>query len=700
MPRTRIPAPFAWLIAALLLIAPLTGAVAQTPEASPQASPVATPEVTFGINPADMDLTVDPGEDFYQFANGGWLARTERPADTPAYGVFDEIGDRVEDDLFVVMEGMDTDPATAEGKARAIYDQYYDEATREEQGVQPLQPILDETSAIDSLESGLAFQEHADNYQLPGLFVVFASPSPEDATINVGNLYGPILSLPSEDYYGEGEDFQAIRDAWVETTAQLLIHLGYSEEEATTAAEAVLAFETELVGIKTPDADLFSNPTLQNNPRTLDELEEILPAMDWQALVEETHLPDDTDNLIVVDLPYMEALEGVLDGADPLVLRYLFETQLIWAYAPYLSPEIGDLAFSFNGPVLSGVTERRPLDERALQAVQDWFPDTLSQAYVAEFFPPEAKTQVEDLVANLVAAFRIRIEQNTWMSEETKAKALEKLDLMVTAVGYPENFETYETVEIGDSLVETILNSYDAGNALALGAVGEEVDRGDWFMNAFEVNAGYDASRNMMIYPAAILQAPFFDPNADLASNYGAIGAVIGHEITHGFDLGGSQYDGYGNLVSWWTEEDYDAFLALNDEVIALYGGIEVQPGLLVDGELTVTENVADMGGVQIAWDALQIALDSGGHSLDPDAVQNAPWFLTQQQRFMIAWATNWRELATEEYFQILVASDSHAPAPVRAVVPLQHLDEFYEAFDIGEGDAEFLPPEDRIVIW
>jgi predicted metalloendopeptidase len=358
-----------------------------------------------------------------------------------------------------------------------------------------------------------------------------------------------------------------------------------------------------------------------------------------------------------------------------------------------LSTDIEDLAFSFQGPILFGVNEQSPIEERALDEVQLNFPDTVSQAYVDQFFPPESKDQVESLVNNLIAAFRIRIQNSTWMSPETKTAALEKLDLMVVGVGYPESFETYDDVEIGESLFETTLNAYDTANSGWLGDIGEDVNRGEWFQAPFEVNAGYDATRNMIIFPAAILQPPFFDPNADLASNYGAIGAVIGHEITHGFDLSGSQFDGYGNVVSWWTDEDFVAFSELNEQVMTRYSSLEVAPGLFVDGELTVTENVADMGGLNIAYDALLMALNIHGQ-------EDTPWFLNQQQRFFLAASRNWREVQTPEYLSVLVSSDSHAPAPVRGIEPLRHMDAFYEAFDIEPDDPEFLPPDERIIIW
>lgn len=668
-------------------------ALAQTPVASPVATPVGSPEPVAGLQIPDLDLTVDPGDDFYQFANGGWLARTELPGDLPNYGSFDEVIDRVNVQLFTIMDGLEANPDTPGGKARILFDQVLDTETRNSQGIEPVQPILDEIAAISTVADGLAFQQRADNYQLPGLFVVYPSPAPEDATINIGNIYGPILSLPSEDYYGDDENFTAVREAWIDTTAQLLMQLGYSETEATTAANAVIAFETELVGIKTPDAELFSDPAAMNNPKTLAELAEIFPEFDWDALVKETHLPDTVDTLVVNDLPYLEALGGVLAKADPMVLRYLFDTQLIWTYSQFLTTEIEDIAFSYNGPIVFGVDQQQPPEERALQVVESYFTDTVSQAYVGEYFSPEAKAQIEELVDNLIAAFRIRIQQSPWMSPETQAKALEKLDLMVPAVGYPDTWETYDDVVMGDSLFESVLNAYDAGNAQALGDIGQPVDRSEWFLGAFEVNAGYDPTRNMISFPAAILQEPFFDPDADLASNYGGIGAVIGHEITHGFDLGGSQYDGYGNLVSWWTDEDFAAFSALNDQVVAQYSAIEIQPGLSVDGQLTVTENVADMGGLQIAWDAMLIALDADGQ-------ESTPWFLTQQQRFFVAASRNWRELSTSEYYEVLVASNEHAPGPVRGVQPLRNMDSFFTVFDIGEGDPEYLPPEKRIVIW
>jgi putative endopeptidase len=687
-----VPAPLAWVLSVLLLLGSLQGAAWS---ASAQSSTSTSPtDVAPGINPADLDLSVDPGDDFFQFANGGWTARTEIPAYLPSYDPFDEVAERVDDQLIGLIEDFDTDPETDEGKTRALYDQFVDTETRDAQGIEPVQRFLDMTTGIDSIEEGLAFHPTAYAYALPGLFAVGAAPLPEDASTYGALLIGPILSLPSEDYYlDDTADGQEIRDAWVETTTALLVELGYSEEEAAIAAETVLAFETELARIKTPSAELFTDPQVSNNPRTPEELEDLLPGMDWETFFDETGLPRSAETITVYDIAYMEGLQDVLDEADPLTLRYLYDVQLIWTFSSYLTTEIDALAFSFNGGTLLGLEERRPVEQRALFAVQEWIPDTLSQAYVEEYFSPETKAEVEDMIDKIVAAFRIRVENNPWMTEETKAETLEKLDLLIIGIGYPDDWFSFENVEVGDSLFETVMNIYSSTYAQGFEGVGYGAKRDRWFMNPIDVNAAYSPDTNMMIFPAAILQPPYFDPNADLATNYGGIGAIIGHELIHAFDPSGAQYDGEGNLVSWWTETDYAAFQELTDRVIDRYSELEVLPGIMLNGELSIGENVADMGAVQVAYDALQIhiALDGPEHG---------PWFLTQEQRFFVSWATIWRDISTPEYYEFLITTDEHAPNPIRAVEPLRHMDAFYEAFDIGPDDPEYLPPEERIVIW
>ena len=642
-----------------------------------------------GIDVAGMDRSVNPGDDFYAYANGTWMEETELPAGYPIFGSFDEASDRTNEVLVEILFDLEADDDTDGGKARTLFDMMSDTEERDDQGIEPIQDLVDEILAISSIEDGLVFQEKADTLQLVGLFGPYASSSPTDATQAVAWLYGPHLTLPTDYYLDDSEDAQDIRDAWIDATTALLRELGYSRRDAREAAELVLQFETELARIKTPDAALQNDRSSSSTPYTLDELAEIFPDFDWQAFVEETDLPDDVDSLYVDDIEYLRNLSEVLDEADPLILQYLFASQLAWYAADYLTMDMFEVADEFNS-LLIGTESNPDVLSTAFFTTLTAFPDVFGQEYVDRAFSPEAKAEIEALVDHLIDAFRIRIENNEWMSDETKAKAIEKLDLMTVLVGYPDEWTSYENIEIGDSPYETMQTIYDATNSKALGEVGGPIDRTAWPMNAFDVNASYIPTINAIVFPAGILQSPFFDPNADLAFNYGGIGAVIGHEITHGFDASGAQFDGYGNLVQWWTQEDYDAFSELNAQVVAQYDEIEVLPGLNVNGELTLTENVADMGGVQVAYDGLEMALDEAG----------TPITESDQQRFFVAWAQVWRRIATPEYTRLLVSSDEHAPGEVRAVQPLRNTDVFFDTFGITRSDDEYLAPEDRIVVW
>jgi predicted metalloendopeptidase len=671
-------------------------ATAQTPQASPIASPEASPvapvKSQHGIRIADLDLTVDPGDDFYQFSNGGWLARTELPAGYPTYGVFDELNDKVTAQLQNTVQGLEADATTDTGKVKIAYEQFVNPADRDAAGIDPMQPIMDRVNAIDSIESGLLYQQNTAQMDGLGLFQLYSGPSFSDATQNIGWLGGPYLSLPSQNYYlDDSDDGQHTRDLWVETTTKLLVTLGYDEAAANQAATDVLAFETEIAKAMTPDADR-SDPTTYDNPRTFAEMAEILPGIDWDAWLAALGVSG-IDGVTIDDIKYFNALNGILADSPATILRDFYNVQLIWSSAPYLSTTISDLAFSFNGPVLGGVTEREPLENRGIYVVQTLFPDPLAQAYVAESFSPEAKAQIEALVGNLLDAYRVRIENSTWMSDETKLKAIEKLDLINVKVGYPDTWKDYSGVAVGDVLYDTVMNTSIYQMQLDLAKIGQPVDRTEWAMDAFTVNAYYNPQLNEIVFPAAILQAPFFDPEADAASNYGAIGYVIGHEITHGFDISGAQFDGYGNISPWWTDEDYAAFNALNDKVVAQYDAIEVLPGVNVDGALTIGENVADLGGIQVAYDALMLEISQEG-------AVDQPWFLTQQQRFFIAASSAWRSISTDAFTKYLISVDVHAPSPVRGVQPMRNADAFYTAFDIDEGDPMYLPPEERIVIW
>jgi putative endopeptidase len=685
-------------------------------------APVAAqePGQLHGIDPGNMDLSVDPGEDFYRFANGGWLDRTEIPSDEGAYGVFNELDDLTKEQLLTLLDGVATSDELQEGtdewKAAELFAQGTDIDTRNTQGIDPIQPLLDEIDAIQTLDDLHEYQETAAFSWLTGLFFVYAQPDLQDSSVNAAYLSSSFLGLPNRDYYLEDDESNIeVREAYIATLAEMLGYGGYDAAKAEEAAQAVYEFERALAE-PTLTREEQQDFSLYYNPMTLAELETAYPLMDWEAYMADLGLTG-VDTLIVTERKYLEALGDIVTDTPLEVLKDFYKLEVYWSFANYLGEDIGKTAFDFQGGVLGGVQEQRPLDERTLDQTSGMVGDAIGRLYVDEYFPPEAKEQITTLVDAEIAAFRLRIEANTWMSEETKAKALEKLDAMEVKVGYPDRWLSYEAVEIGDSYFSSFLSAANAETRRNLEKAGKPVDRSEWFIPPQVVNAFYNPTVNEIVFPAGILQAPFFDYQADPAANFGGIGMVIGHELTHGFDLQGSQFDAEGNLSNWWTEEDQAEFDVLNEKVVDQYGAIEVLPGLPVDGQITVTENVADLGGVQIAYDALQIYLADEGMPgalaspvaspmaspmatpmASPVAIDFAT--LTPQQIFFISAATVWREKIRDEALETQVRTDSHAPAELRATMPSQNMDEFYEAFDIGPGDAMYLAPEDRVVIW
>ena len=685
------------LVAMLLTLSSVAPALAQSPVASPAASPVTSPvATTHGIQVADMDRSVDPAQDFYRYANGGWLDRTEIPADSASYGVFDALYDQTQEQQFAQLDALMNDNTLEEGsdqwKAVEFYQQGVDMETRNAQGIAPLQPQLDVIAGITDLADMHEKMVSPAFNGIPDFFNVGLTADPADSTVNIAWLAGPILGLPDVTYYTEDSDSNiAAREAYKATAAGFFQLIGMSEADATAAAQAVYDFEASLAAqMVTPvEAQDFS---VIYNPTTLDDLQTRYPDLDWQAYMTNAGATVDGSSIVIdSEQRLMQNLATTLGETDLETVQNYLTLQTMMTAAPYLSQEVRDIFFGYQ-QALYGLLEQRQVEQYVLTAVNNLMPEAMGQVYVSEYFSPEAKADIEALVENLIAAFRVRLENNTWMTDETKAAALEKLDAMRVKVGYPDTWQTYENYTIGDSYWSTVFDSLVAEGQEQMAKYGQPVDMGEWWMSPQTVNAGYDPSKNDITFPAAILQAPFYDPDADPASNYGAIGYVIGHEITHAFDLQGSQFDKDGNYVDWWTDADRTAFDALNDEVVTEYDKIEVLPDLFVDGQLTVTENVADMGGLQVAFDALQLALEEN----DPGEIDD----LTQAQRFFIAAAQVWREKMRDEALASQVQSDPHSPGIARATVPAANMDAFYEAFGIEPGDPAYIAPEDRVVIW
>ena len=665
----------------------------------------------YGIDVANMDLGVSPREDFHRFANGGWLERTEIPDDKASYGTFTELYDLTTDQLLAILSETSAGEReltadSDEAKAVRMWEQGIDAATRDALGLSPIQPFLAEIDAITDLPAYHAFLEGAMFRGLSGSLPIGVSPDMRDSGINAVYLGGPWLGLPNRDYYLE-EGNEDVRQAYIDTTAKLLERLGRDADSALAAAQAIYDLEKSLAET-TLTREEEQDPELSYNPATVEEIEQRYPQMDWRAYLDELGIAE-TDRMIVTETAYLDRLGQILAETPIETLRDYLRVQLLWNFYNNLDLELEKTAFTFF-QALGGQSVMPPLDERVLGQVNGLMGDALGKLYVDEHFPPEAKAEMIELVDGIVTAFGDRLERNEWMTPETRERALEKLSTLRVKVGYPDpdKWETYGDVEIGDSYFASVLSAANALTRESLAEAGFPVDREEWSMNAQTANAYYSPLNNEIVFPAAILQPPFFDNRADPASNHGAIGFIIGHEITHGFDLSGSKFDQNGNLADWWTAADRERFEELNQALVAQYDEIEVLPDLFVNGQLTVTENVADLGGVETAYDALQNQLgkEADGEGSDvtdaatTPAVTNDPLEFTPQQRFFVAAATVWRGKIRDEALVTRVRSGVHAPPEVRATQPLRNTDEFYDAFDIVEGDPMYLAPAERIRIW
>ncbi len=681
------------LVCALVLLWPgLLAAQVATPVGSPVAVPVAA-----GSLRAQMDPAVDPGRDFFRYATGGWQDRTEIPADEATYGITQALHDLTIEQLLTLLDRLENSDELAVGsdewKAVQLFAQAMDTKTRNAQGIAPLEAEMEAIDAIANLDELYAFirQAYLSGYAY-GLYGIFSAPDFADSSVYTAWYSGPALGLPSRDYYwSDDEGNEAIREAYRAMNAALLEAAGYDAEAAADAAARVYELEKRLAEPILRPED-FNDPGNYYNPRPVEDLIAANPDFDWPAFLDVLGIPEQ-ETVVVTELAYLDAVDEIVADADLETLKDYLKLQTLQSAASALSEEMGQIVFDFYGTTLNGVQEQSPLAERALDDVNGSLGFAMGRLYVDEYFPPQAKAEIEALVERLIDATRVRIDALEWMSPETKATAIEKLDTMRVKVGYPDVWRTYEAVTIEESLAQTLLSASLAESKRELGRIGEPVDRDEWGMLPQEVNAYYSPTNNEIVFPAAILQSLFFDVAADPAFNYGGIGATIGHEITHGFDQGGSQFDAEGNFADWWTGEDLAEFEALTAEVAAQYDDVEVLPGLNVDGDLTIGENIADMGGLQIAYDALQTLLAEEG---DPGPIEG----LTQEERFFVAYALSWAEEAREEALRTQVLLDEHAPAEVRAVQPARNIDAFFAAFGIEPSEPMYLPPAERIVIW
>jgi putative endopeptidase len=643
--------------------------------------------VTTSANAVDgsiIDTKADPRVDFVRYANGLWLDKTGIPADRPAVGSFDEVNDALEKNLLAIVK---TQQPSADGqKLVALYAQATNIEARNAAGVRPIQKTLNQIRSAKSLKQLFSI----DGGSQP--ITPTVGPSPTDPTRNVLTLGAPTLGLGGRDaYLGTDAGSKAVHQQYIAFLAKQLRLVGYSAEAATRESTRVFALERKVAALLIDPRDLAANFQLANVPVTVQQLKKLTPSADWRKTIALANLaPNDT--VILTESPYIKKFDATFRKASLETVKAFTVSGLLGAAGPYLSDEIGSLQFDFFGKVLSGQEQRTPLETRALRQTSGFMADTVGQIYVTQFFSEAAKTEIVTMTNEILTAFKNRITASAWMSPETKAKAIQKVDKVKVRVAYPERFLTFDDVKLGSTYAESAINFGERAQRRELAKVGQPIDQTNWGPVAW-VNAFYDPTNNSINFPAGILAGAFFDVKNDPASNFGAIGAVIGHELTHGFDITGSQFDGDGRLVSWWSDADRESFVGLNDRLSTQYSALKVPNIGSVDGKLTVGENVADLGGAQVAFDALNARL---AKTQDPGLIDG----LTQKQRFFVAWTQVWKSKTRPEFARLLLEQDPHSPDDIRATQPIRNMSSFHEAFGIKDGDPMWLAPADRIVVW
>lgn len=678
-------------------------AACSSPKPSPDAAPgggSATPELgTFGVDLSARDTSVKPGDDFNRYANGAWYDQYELKPDEQRYGAFVELRYRSEERIKTIIEELaagDPAPGTLEQKVGDYFSSYLDVETRTARGLEPLQPDLDRIAAIQTREQLIeefgAAGRTQSNTPIGG-FIWIDRKNPDRYILSLGHAG---LGLPDRDYYLENDArFTEIRAAYRANIQKMLAFAGKSAAEASAAADAIVALETRIAGHHWPRAKLRDRDATYN-VMTLEALDQAFPDYDWKLHIRASGVSlENVPELNVRTPSAMAPLAKIVAETDLATWRDYLTYHTLVNHAELLSPEIDDAAFEFYGKVLGGQQEQREPWKRAVNLVGGGrgLGEALGKIYVDRYFTADAKRKMDDLVANLRAALDERVAALDWMGDATKAEAKKKLESFRPKIGYPEKWRSFEAITIQR---EDLVANYRAVREYwyedTLARLTETPDRDEWFMTPQTVNAYYNPSFNEIVFPAAILQPPFFDPNADPAVNYGAIGGVIGHEMGHGFDDQGSKSDWAGVQRNWWTEEDRQRFDAKTKTLVEQYNGFEPFDGVNVNGELTLGENIGDLGGLSMAYHAYKKSL--GG--------KEAPVIdgLTGDQRFFLAWAQVWRAKYREEALVTRIKTDPHSPPQYRVNGVVRNLDPWYAAFDVKEGDALYLPPEERVSIW
>ncbi|MES2886113.1 MAG: M13-type metalloendopeptidase [Pseudomonadota bacterium] len=663
--------------------------------AEPVAAVAPAPKaLTSGIDASHFDTASRPQDNLFRAVNGKWLDSFQIPADKSNYGSFTKLDDDAEAQLKTIIEEMsakkDLAAGSEEQKIRDFYNAFMDEAKLEELGIKPIESTFAKIDALTSKAelSGLMAALAREGFETP--IAPYVHQDNKNATQYIGDLYQNGLGLPDRDYYLLNDaKFKSIREAYAAHIEKMLTLAGM--KDAGKAAKDILAFETRIAKAHWDKVE-NRDPVKGYNKLDAAALKKLTSEIDWAVYLKGVGF-DALPAIIVSQPSYITGLGNQIKTTSLDTWKIYLKWHALSSAAPYLNKAIVDENFAFNGKTLNGIQELRPRWKRGVEATEGALGEALGKVYVGKHFPPENKVRMEALVANLRKGYEQSINSLAWMSDETKKKAQEKLAKFAVKIGYPNEWRDYSTLEVkaGD-----LAGNLERANAFEyqrnLNKLGKPIDRNEWGMTPQTVNAYYNPEMNEIVFPAAILQPPFFDVNADDAVNYGGIGAVIGHEFSHGFDDQGSQYDGDGNLSMWWTKEDRVKFDALGAKLAAQYDKYEPVKGYFVNGKFTLGENIGDLGGLTVAHKAYVLSL----------AGKEAPVIdgLTGDQRFFYGWSQVWARKYREENLLTRLKTDPHSPSEFRANGTPVNIPAFYSAFGLKEGDKMFKPEADRITIW
>ena len=660
-----------------------------------------------GIVLENMDRSVKPADDFFRHVNGTWLDNTEIPDDQTSWGGFNQLRKKTDADVLSILnkaieesdfpkvndaQGNEID--SDQEKAVNYYESIMDTVSRNKQGKAPILPFLAKVAEIKTKKDIENYITNMAPYGGGGFYGFAVFNDLKNSSMNAGYIFPGGLGL-SRDYYVD-ENVKDKLEKYQEFVAKMLQEFGDDNATASKNAAVIVDFETRLA---TPmmTKEESRDTRKMYNPMSVEELQKFVPVVNWKDYLTGIGVTD-IDKVILTDLGYFKAMNTIFNSSSVEDMKLLLRWNTINTSLSLLSTDLEKANWDFYSKEMRGAKKQRPRDERALANLNGAIGEALGKLYVEKMFPHEAKKKAKEMIDNVMLGFEARIAQLPWMSEVTKEKALEKLHKLTVKIAYPDKWRDYSELQVkgirnGGTYFENAINvtKWNFNNDMA--KLGKEVDRTEWGMSPQTVNAYFNPVNNEIVFPAAILQPPFYDYKADEAVNYGGIGAVIGHEISHCFDDSGARFDEDGNLKNWWTEEDSSKFKEVGGKLVKQYSDIVAIDSLHLNGEFTLGENIGDLGGVQAAYEGLQIFLNKNGRPENIDG-------FTPEQRFFLSWGTIWRTKMRDEALKNLIMTNPHAPGMYRAYMPLKNVDAFYAAFEVKEGDQMYLSPEERVRIW